>query len=138
LAQTHLNLSNAKYFIIDKNNNLKKSFLLISFLVLASFLLHAQTDRIKVKKITILNDTIYLDNLIMKLTSDPEFANTAISLQEWDQIKNILQSQKKDEISTRDEFLICYVDCKNYLHTKQIGKAISCANNLASVSVTYK
>lgn len=129
MAQTHLNLSNAQYLIIDKNNNLKKSFLLISFFVLASFLLHAQTDRIKAKKITILNDTIYLDNLILKLTSDPEFANTAISLQEWDQIKNILQSQKKDEISTRDEFLICYVDCKNYLHTKQIGKAISCANN---------
>jgi class 3 adenylate cyclase len=60
--------------------------------------------------------------------NDKNWGAQPISLLEWDQLKNILQTQKGKILSNRNEYFICYVDCKKYLQSKQIGKAIFCAN----------
>ena len=91
-------------------------------------MLKAQTDRITAFKSIILNDSISPDQVIAQLASSKNWGTQPISMLEWDQLKNILQTQKEKKTSARDEYFICYVDCKKYLQSKQIGKAIYCAN----------
>ncbi len=107
---------------------MKKALLIISIFFIASNFSFAQTERVNANKSSILNDTIYLDDLLLKLRRDPKLGTQVVSFQEWEQVKKILESQKREEISIRDEYFICYVDCKKYLQSKQIGKAIYCAN----------
>jgi len=107
---------------------LKKALLIISIFFIASNLSFAQTERVNANKSSILNDTIYMDDLLSKLRRDPKLGTQDVSFQEWEQIKKILESQKKEEISLRDEYILCFVECKKYLQAKQIGNAIYCAN----------
>jgi hypothetical protein len=107
---------------------LKKALLIISIFFIASNFSFAQTERVNANKSSILNDTIYLDDLLLKIRRDPKLGTQDVSFQEWEQIKKILESQKKEEISLRDEYFLCFTECKKYLQAKQIGNAIYCAN----------
>ncbi len=107
---------------------MKKSLFFFLFLFFASFVIKAQTDRIAAHESIILNDSISPDQVIAQLASSKNWGTQPISLLEWDQLKSIIQSQKEKKTSGRDEYFICYVDCKKYLQSKQIGKAIYCAN----------
>lgn len=107
---------------------MKKALLIISIFFISSNFSFAQTERVNANKSSILNDTIYLDDLLLKIRRDPKLGTQDVSFQEWEQIKEILESQKKEEISLRDEYFLCFTECKKYLQAKQIGNAIYCAN----------
>ena len=75
---------------------MKKALLIISIFFIASNFSFAQTERVNANKSSILNDTIYLDDLVLKLRGDPKLGTQVVSFQEWEQVKKILESQKRE------------------------------------------
>ena len=98
-------------------------------LLFSSFAVNSQSDRISAQKSIILNDTLSPDEAISLLYSYKKWGTEPITIKEWGQIKKIITDRKRKEQSLRDQYFICLVDCKRFVQSKQIGKALYCANS---------
>jgi class 3 adenylate cyclase len=104
------------------------SFFLI-LLLCSSFTVNSQSARISAQKSVILNDTLSPDEAISLLYSYEKWGAEPITIKELVQIKKIITDRKRKSQTLRDQYFICLVDCKRFVQSKQIGKALYCANS---------
>ena len=108
---------------------LKKNFFFLILLLCISYAANSQSARISAQKSVILNDTIAPDDAINILYSYKKWGAEPITIKELAQIKKIITDRKRKTQTLRDQYFICLADCKRFVLSKQIGKALYCANS---------